>query len=63
MGDNLGKFIYAYDDYTRDKLSNDGYDFIQEINYKGKKAYLFENNKDKLSFTDGNLEFSNKLCF
>lgn len=56
-------FIYAYDQTAKEKLLNNGYEFMNEINYKGKKAYLFVNNGNKLNFTNDNIEFSNKLCF
>lgn len=54
-------FIYAYDESTKEKLINNGYEFMNETNYKGKKAFLFINNGNKLNFTDDNLEFSNRL--
>lgn len=57
----MNQFIYAYDEITRDKLKNNGYEFMNEINYKGKKAYLFMNNGNKINFTNDNLEFSNRL--
>lgn len=58
------KFIYAYDSETKDKLINNNYEFMNETNYKGKKAYLFMNNEskeNKLNFTNENVELSNKL--
>lgn len=55
------KFIYAYDEDAKNKLIKNGYEFMSETNYKGKKAYLFSNNNNKLDFTNDNLELSNKL--
>jgi hypothetical protein len=57
----MNQFIYAYDKITKEKLENNGYEFMNEINYKGKKAYLFINNGNKMNFTNDNLEFSNRL--
>lgn len=57
----MGQFIYAYDASTKDKLIKNNYEFMNETNYKGKKAYLFINNGNKLNFTNDNLEFSNRL--
>lgn len=54
-------FIYCYDDITKDKLIKNGYDFMNETTYKGKKAFLFMNNGNKINFTNDNLEFSNKM--
>jgi len=54
-------FIYAYDESTKDKLIQNGYDFMNETNYKNKKAYLFINNGNKINFTNENIEFSNKI--
>jgi hypothetical protein len=54
-------FIYAYDDTAKEKLINNGYEFMNETNYKGKKAYLFINNGNKMNFISYNLEFSNRL--
>lgn len=54
-------FIYCYDEPTKDKLIENGYDFMNETNYKGNKAYLFMNNGNKINFTTENIEFSNKM--
>lgn len=54
-------FIYCYDESTKEKLINNGFDFMNETNYKGKKAYLFINNGNKINFTNENIEFSNKM--
>ena len=54
-------FIYCYDISAKDKLIKNGYDFMNETLYKGKKAYLFMNNGNKINFTNENLEFSNKM--
>jgi hypothetical protein len=59
----MENFIYAYDQITKEKLMNNNYEFMNETNYKGKKAYLFINNGNKLNFSNDNLEFSNKLHF
>lgn len=60
----MNKFIYAYDIETKEKLKKAGYEFMNEINYKGRNAFLFINNEDnKFNFTNCNLEFSNRLTF
>lgn len=57
----MNKFIYAYDIKTKEELIKNKYEFMNETNYKGKKAYLFMNNGNKLNFASENLEISNKI--
>lgn len=60
------KFIYCYDDITKENLIKQGYSFIKNVTHNGKDAFLFINDgvEDILTFTDNkNIEFSNKMCF
>lgn len=54
-------FIYAYDDKSKEELIENGYEFLNKTRYKGKEAYLFINNGNKLNFSNCNLDFSNKI--
>lgn len=58
-------FIYCFDDESKDKLLLKGFELINNsVNYNGKKAFLFINNKEtKLNFDTLNAEYSNKLTF
>lgn len=58
------KFIYCYDDNTKERMMLNGYEFISEVQFKGKTAFLFVNNSNKLKFTnEDKVEFSNKMYF
>ena len=57
------KFIYAYDNETKEKLLDNGYKLmtIQLIN--DKETFIFLNNGKKLNFESENVKFTNKLMF
>lgn len=59
------KFIYCYDDITKENLIKQRYSFIKNVTYNGKNAFLFINDgvEDKLLFSNSNIELSNKMCF
>ena len=57
------KFIYAYDNETKEKLLDEGYKLmtIQLIN--SKETFVFLNNGKKLNFDNMNINLTNKLMF
>lgn len=60
------RFIYCYDDKAKEKLLSQGYTFIKNIKYKNRNSYLFINDgqaDNNLSFSNEEIEYSNKLCF
>lgn len=63
-GDNM-KFIYCYDEESKEKLISKNYSFIREVKWHDKMAFLFINDgvEDKLLFSNSNIELSNKMCF
>lgn len=56
-------FIYCFNKETKEKLLMSGYTFISETNHLGNKAYLFWNNGNKLTFSNGEVEITNKMYF
>ncbi|MFR2887402.1 MAG: hypothetical protein ACLTDM_04275 [Clostridium butyricum] len=57
------KMIYCFDESTKKKLQANGYKFMCATKLRGKNAFLFMNNGTKLTFSDGEVEYSNKLYF
>ena len=54
-------FIYCYDEETKEELIENNYDFMCETKYKGKKAFMFVNNGNKLKFANNEVDCSNKM--
>ena len=59
----MEKFIYCFDDSTKEKLLKNGYDFMKEVAFENKVASLFINNGNKLNFSNNEVVYSNKLKF
>jgi hypothetical protein len=54
-------FVYCYDEETKEELIRNNYDFMRETSYKGKKAFMFINNGNKLKFLENKIELSNRM--
>lgn len=57
------KFIYCFDLETKNKLEQNGFKFMKQVQYNGKDSYLFMNTGSKMNFADCEVQFSNKLMF
>ena len=57
------KFIYAYDNETKEKLLDEGYKLMTTQILNDKKVFVFLNNGKKLNFESENVKFTNKLMF
>lgn len=55
------KFIYVYDEETKNKLIKDNYSFLSEKIINGKKTFLFANDSNKINFSKDKVKYSNKL--
>lgn len=61
-GDIL-KFIYVYDNETKEKLLDKGYKLMTTQILNDKKVFVFLNNGKKLNFDNMNINLTNKLMF
>ena len=57
------KFIYAYDNGTKEKLLDEGYKLMTTQILNDKKVFVFLNNGKKLNFDNMNINLTNKLMF
>lgn len=57
------KFIYAYDNETKEKLMNNGYKLMTTQLINEKETFVFLNNGKKLNFDNMNINLTNKLMF
>lgn len=57
------KFIYVYDNETKEKLMNNGYKLMTTQILNDKKVFVFLNNGKKLNFDNMNINLTNKLMF
>lgn len=57
------KFIYCFSEDLKEKMMLNGYEYMNKVKYKGKEAFLFANNSNKLTFTNGEVVITNKLTF
>ena len=57
------KFIYAYDNETKEKLLDKGYKLMTTQILNDKKVFVFLNNGKKLNFDNMNINLTNKLMF
>ena len=57
------KFIYAYDNETKEKLLDEGYKLMTTQILNDKKVFVFLNNGKKLNFDNMNINLTNKLMF
>ena len=57
------KFIYAYDNKTKEKLLDEGYKLMTTQILNDKKVFVFLNNGKKLNFDNMNINLTNKLMF
>lgn len=57
------KFIYAYDNETKEKLLDNGYKLMTTQILNDKKVFVFLNNGKKLNFDNMNINLTNKLMF
>lgn len=57
------KFIYAYDNETKEKLLDEGYKLMTTQIINSKETFIFLNNGKKLNFESENVKFTNKLMF
>ena len=57
------KFIYAYDNETKEKLMDNGYKLITAQIINDEETFVFLNNGKKLNFESENVKFTNKLMF
>ena len=56
-------FLYCFDKKTKDKLILNGYKFMSEKRLGEKTIFLFANNKNKLTFSKGEVFYTDKLTF
>lgn len=57
------QFLYCFDKNTKDKLVLNGYKFMYEKHLGEKIIFLFANNTDKLTFSKGEVFYTDKLTF
>ena len=57
------KFIYAYDNETKEKLLDEGYKLMTTQIINEKETFVFLNNGKKLKFDNMNINLTNKLMF
>lgn len=57
------KFIYAYDNETKEKLMGNNYKLMTTQILNDKKVFVFLNNGKKLNFDNMNINLTNKLMF
>ena len=57
------KFIYAYDNETKEKLLDEGYKLMTTQIINNKETFVFLNNGKKLNFDNMNINLTNKLMF
>ena len=57
------KFIYAFDNETKEKLLDKGYKLMTTQILNDKKVFVFLNNGKKLNFDNMNINLTNKLMF
>ena len=57
------KFIYAYDNETKEKLLDEGYKLMTTQLINEKETFVFLNNGKKLNFDNMNINLTNKLMF
>ena len=60
---DIVKFIYAYDNETKEKLMGNNYKLMTTQILNDKKVFVFLNNGKKLNFESENVKFTNKLMF
>ena len=57
------KFIYAYDNETKEKLMGNNYKLMTTQILNDKKVFVFLNNGKKLNFDNMNINLTNKFMF
>ena len=57
------KFIYAYDNETKEKLLDEGYKLMTTQIINEKETFVFINNGKKIKFDNMNINLTNKLMF
>ena len=57
------KFIYAYDNETKEKLLDKGYKLMTTQIINNKETFVFLNNGKKLNFEEMDIKLTNKLMF
>ena len=57
------KFIYAYDNETKEKLMGNNYKLMTTQILNDKKVFVFLNNGKKLNFEEMDIKLTNKLMF
>lgn len=57
------KFIYVYDNETKEKLLDSGYKLMTTQIINNKETFIFLNNGKKLNFDNMNINLTNKLMF
>lgn len=57
------KFIYVYDNETKEKLLDEGYKLMTTQLINEKETFVFLNNGKKLNFDNMNINLTNKLMF
>lgn len=62
LGD-IVKFIYAYDNETKEKLMGNNYKLMTTQILNDKKVFVFLNNGKKLNFEEMDIKLTNKLMF
>ena len=62
LGD-IVKFIYVYDNETKEKLMGNNYKLMTTQILNDKKVFVFLNNGKKLNFDNMNINLTNKLMF
>jgi hypothetical protein len=60
----LEKFIYCFDEETREKLEKQGYKLIKPVSIGETQGYMFENmNNKNMNFDLGRVMFSSRMNF
>lgn len=57
------KFIYAYDNETKERLLDKGYKLMTTQLINEKETFVFLNNGKKLNFEEMDIKLTNKLMF
>lgn len=57
------KFLYCFDEEVKEKLLKNNYKFMCSKNINNTTAYVFLNDGNKLTFSNQEVVYTNKLLF
>lgn len=57
------KFLYCFDEEMKNKLLQNNYKFMCNKNINGAIVYLFLNNGNKLTFSNKEVVFTNRILY